>query len=145
MRSSLHSARPMWIFGSVILPRFSVNLTVSSRSTAERSRIFRSMNARKNRRKLLPNPCRRLIKFAHLLSFTMNTSAVMPMTTLQEKPINIWLRSPDADSVTNRSEFLRQKKEKGRTDHEEDYYHRKCRCYVCDRSGYHHREAHKVR
>ena len=75
----------------------------------------------------------------------MLISAVMPMTTLQEKPINIWLRSPDADSVTNKSEPHRQKKEKGRTDHEEVYHHRKCRCYGCDRSGYHHREKEKVR
>ena len=75
----------------------------------------------------------------------MLISAVMSMTTLQEKPINIWLRSPDADSVTNRSKLLRQKKEKGRTDHEEVYHHRKCRCYGCDHSGYHHREKEKVR
>lgn len=75
----------------------------------------------------------------------MLISAVMSMTTLQEKPINIWLRSPDADSVTNRSVSFRQKKEKGRTDHEEVYHHRKCRCYGCDHSGYHHREKEKVR
>ena len=63
----------------------------------------------------------------------------------QEKNINTWLRSPDADSRANRSVSFRLKKEKGSSKHEEDYYHRKCRCYGCDRSGYHHREAHKVR
>ena len=75
----------------------------------------------------------------------MNTNAVMPMTTLHEKPINIWLRSPDAGSVTNRSEFLRQKKEKGRTDHEEVYHHRKCGYRSSHNRSCYYREAQKVR
>ena len=75
----------------------------------------------------------------------MLISALMPMTTLQEKPINIWLRSPAADSVTNRSEPHRQKKEKGRTDHEEVYHHRKCDYRSSHNRSCCHREAQKVR
>ena len=64
---------------------------------------------------------------------------------LQENHTDTCLRSPAADSGMNRSVSFRQKKEKGRTDHEEVYHHGKCRCYGCDRSGYHHREKEKVR
>ena len=42
-------------------------------------------------------------------------------------------------------EIIRLKKEKGSTDHEEVYHHRKCRCYGSNRSGSHHRQAQKVR
>lgn len=40
----------------------------------------------------------------------------------QEKDINTWLRSPVADSRANRSVSFRTKKEKGSSDHEEDYH-----------------------
>ena len=71
--------------------------------------------------------------------------AATVIRTFQEKNINTCLRSPVADSRANRSVAFRTKKEKGSSDNEEDHCNRKCRCYRHDRSGYHHREAHKVR